>query len=79
MSVTYTSKKLSDLKSQLKAGDIIMDGDKYDPGSGSHIFILTGDWSGSYPIVWDNWSGQDGKGAYIYTRNRSLIAYVRLK
>ena len=79
MSVTYTSKKLSDLKSQLKAGDIIMDGDKYDPGSGSHIFILTGDWSGSYPIIWDNWSGQEGRGAYVYKRNRSLIAIVRLK
>lgn len=79
MTVTYTRKKPSELKSTLKAGDIIIDGDPHDNGSGSHIFILTGQWSGSYPIIWDNWSGQDGKGAYVYKRNRSLIAIIRLK
>lgn len=79
MTVTYTRKKPSELKSILKAGDIIIDGDPHDNGSGSHIFILTGQWSGSYPIIWDNWSGQDGKGAYVYKRNRSLIAIIRLK
>ena len=79
MSVTYTRKKPSELKNTLKAGDIIIDGDPHDNGSGSHIFILTGRWSGSYPIIWDNWSGQDGKGAYVYKRNRSLIAIIRLK
>lgn len=79
MTVTYTRKKPSELKSTLKAGDIIIDGDPHDNGSGSHIFILTGQWSGSYPIIWDNWSGQDGKGAYTYKRNRSLIAIIRLK
>lgn len=80
MTVTYTSKKLSELKSTLKAGDIIMDGNKNDSGSGSHIFILTGQWSGNNPIVWDNHSAQDKGGkSYVYTRNRSLIAIVRLK
>lgn len=79
MTVTYTRKMPSELKSTLKAGDIIIDGDPHDNGSGSHIFILTGDWIGSYPIIWDNWSGQDGKGAYVYKRNRSLIAIIRLK
>lgn len=79
MTVTYTRKKPSELKSTLKAGDIIIDGDPHDNGSGSHIFILTGQWSGNYPIIWDNWSGQDGKGAYVYKRNRSLIAIIRLK
>ena len=79
MSVTYSNKKLQALKNELKPGDIIMDGDKYDPGSGSHIFILTGKWNGNCPIIWDNWSGQDGKGAYTYTRNRAVIAIVRLK
>lgn len=79
MTVTYTRKKPSELKSTLKAGDIIIDGDPHDNGSGSHIFILTGQWSGSCPIIWDNWSGQDGKGAYTYKRNRSLIAIIRLK
>ena len=79
MTLTYTNKTLSQLKSTLKAGDIILDGDKYDTGSGSHIFILTGRWSGNQPIIWDNWSGQKNKGAYVYTRNRSVFAIVRLK
>ena len=79
MTLTYTNKTLSQLKSTLKAGDIILDGDKYDTGSGSHIFILTGRWSGNQPIIWDNWSGQKSKGPYVYTRNRSVFAIVRLK
>lgn len=81
MTVTYPGdKKLHQVKSQLKAGDIIMDGDKHDNGSGSHIFILTGQWSGDNPIVWDNHSAQDKGGkSYIYTRNRPVIAIVRLK
>ena len=80
MVVTYYSgKTLSQIKSQLKAGDIIMDGNKNDSGSGSHIFILTGKWVGNYPVIWDNHSAQEDKGAYTYTRNRSVIAVVRLK
>ena len=77
MTVIYPKKTLHQLKSQLKAGDIIMDGQGV--GSGSHIFILTGKWSGDNPIIWDNWSGQKSKGAYTYTRNRNVIAIVRLK
>ena len=79
MSVMYMTGTLKANKSKLKAGDIVMDGDKKDAGAGSHIFILTGKWSGDSPYVWDNHSGQQGKGAYLYTRNRSLIAVVRLK
>lgn len=79
MTVTYPKGTLHSLKSQLKAGDIIMDGDKYDPGAGSHIFILTGQWSGDNPIIWDNHSAQENKGAYVYKRNRNVIAIVRLK
>lgn len=78
MTVTYPKGTLHSLKSQLKAGDIIMDGDKNDPGSGSHIFILTGKWSGDDPIIWDNHSAQENKGAYVYKRNRNVIAIVRL-
>ena len=77
MTVTYTTKTLSQLKGQLKAGDIIMDGSGV--GSGSHIFILTGNWSGNKPYIWDNWSGQQNKGAYLYSRDRRVIAIVRLK
>lgn len=78
MTVIYPKNKtLHQLKSQLKAGDIVMDGTGV--GSNSHIFILTGKWSGDNPIIWDNWSGQKGKGAYVYKRNRSLIAIIRLK
>lgn len=78
MTVTYPKgKTLHQIKSQLKAGDIVMDGSGV--GSNSHIFILTGKWSGDNPIIWDNHSGQQSKGAYTYTRNRKVIAYVRLK
>lgn len=78
MTVIYPKgKTLHQLKSQLKAGDIIMDGKGV--GSGSHIFILTGKWNGDNPIIWDNHSGQQSKGAYTYTRNRPVIAIVRLK
>ena len=80
MTVTYYSgKTLSQIKNSLKAGDIIMDGNKNDSGAGSHIFIWTGKWNGNDLIIWDNHSGQDGKGAYTYTRNRNVIAVVRLK
>ena len=69
---------LHQITSQLQAGDIVMDGSGSDMGSGSHIFILTGNWSGSNPIVWDNHSAQQQLGAYAYTRNRHVIAIVRL-
>jgi len=71
------NKTLSQLKSQLKAGDIVMDGSGV--GSGSHVFILTGKWNGSKPVIWDNWSGQKSKGAYTYDRDRHVIAIVRPK
>lgn len=81
MTVTYPGgKKLHQIKSQLRAGDIIIDGNKHDNGSGSHIFILTGNWVGDNPIVWDNHSAQDKGGkSYTYTRNRPVIAIIRLK
>lgn len=80
MVVTYPkNKKLSQIKNELKAGDIVLDGDKTDDGAGSHIFIITGKWDGDKPIIWDNHSGQQKKGAYTYTRNRNIIGYVRLK
>lgn len=80
MVVTYPkNKKLSQIKNELKAGDIVLDGDKTDDGAGSHIFIITGKWDGDKPIIWDNHSGQQKKGAYTYTRIRNIIGYVRLK
>ena len=71
------NKTLSQLKNELKAGDIVMDG--HGVGSGSHIFILTGEWKGNKPVIWDNWSGQKRKGAYTYDRDRHVIAIVRPK
>ena len=74
------NKTLSQLKDELKAGDIIMDGDKTDLEKGSHIFIITGKWSGDHPIIWDNHSAQQKKGkTWVYTRNRPVIAIVRPK
>lgn len=71
------NKTLSQLKNELKAGDIVMDG--HGVGSGSHIFILTGEWKGNKPVIWDNWSGQKKQGAHTYDRDRHVIAIVRPK
>ena len=82
MTVIYCGKTLKQLKSALKAGDIIIDGkpNVIDAGdSGSHIYIFTGKWNGDKPIIWDNHSAQQHKGAYPYGRNRNVIAIVRLK
>lgn len=77
--IIYPGKKLRDLKGVLKAGDFVMDGDKADLESGSHIFIVTGEWKDGCPIVWDNHSAQQKKMAYKYTRNRPVIAIARPK
>ena len=79
MKVIYpTNKTLHQVKADLMAGDIIMDGDKTDLNLGSHIFIITGQWSGDNPYVWDNHSAQQRLMDYEYTRNRPVIAIVRI-
>lgn len=77
--IIYPNKKLRDLKGVLKKGDFVMDGDKTDLESGSHIFVVTGEWKDGCPIVWDNHSAQQKKMAYKYTRNRPVIAIARPK
>lgn len=81
MKVMYPeNKKLSELKNELQAGDIIIDGNPTDVKTGSHIFILTGKWNGDYPVIWDNHSAQQRKGkTWTYNRNRHVIAVIRLK
>lgn len=78
MNIFHPNKLLHNIKDELQAGDIIMDGNKQDTESGSHIFIITGEWHGNNPVVWDNHSGQEGWGAYEYDRNRNVFAVVRL-
>ena len=78
LTIMYPDKILGNLKSQLFAGDIIMDGNKADTDMGSHIFIISGRWDGIYPYVWDNHSAQHQLGEYKYTRNRNVFAVVRL-
>lgn len=79
MQVIYVNDRyLHTVKNQLLPGDIIMDGNKHDDAGGSHIFIITGQWNGDNPIVWDNHSGQEQLMDYEYTRNRPVIAIVRL-
>ena len=78
LTVMYPNKILGNLKSKLMPGDIIMDGNKADTDTGSHIFIISGRWDGIYPFVWDNHSAQQQLGEYKYTRNRNVFAVVRL-
>ena len=83
MDVIYMSGTIKANKSKLKAGDIIMCGDKYDPGAGSHILIINGAWNGNDPVVWDNHSCERRKkgywGNYVYNGNKQIIAVVRVK
>lgn len=82
MTVTYMGNKtLSSLKSQLKAGDIIMvdDNKSGESGSGGHIFILTGSWSGSNPYIWDNETARKGQKPRTYSGKRKVLARIRLK
>ena len=83
MTVLYLTGTIKANKSKLKAGDIIMAGNKTDPGSGSHIFIMNGAWSGDDPVIWDNHSAERRKkgfwGNYAYNGDKKIIAVVRLK
>lgn len=79
MKIVYPNgQTLHQIKNDLQPGDIIMDGDKTDLNLGSHIFIITGQWNGNDPYVWDNHSAQQQLMDYVYTRNRPVIAVVRL-
>lgn len=87
MEVMYMNNKpLSELKSQIKPGDIgIVDDNKSGKsGDGGHIFILTGEWdSQGRPIIWDNHSCtnvKNGKsGKYGYNKSRKVLALIRIK
>jgi peptidoglycan hydrolase-like protein with peptidoglycan-binding domain len=83
MVVSYPSGTLKSNKSKLQKGDIIIVGDKNNTESGSHIFILSGSWSGDNPYIWDNHSAErvkSGKsGAHTYSGSKKIIAVVRLK
>ena len=74
---------LAGYRNKLQAGDIVMVGDKHDPGAGSHILIINGIWDGTNPVVWDNHSCERRKngywGNYAYSGKRKIIAVVRLK
>ena len=78
MTIYHPNKTPGEFKSKLLPGDILMDGNKADTDTGSHIFIISGRWDGIYPYVWDNHSAQQQLGEYKYTRNRNVFAVVRL-
>lgn len=78
------SKTIKGCRRILKAGDILIVGDKNNTEAGSHICIFTGRWSKKgNPIVWDNHSAErikKGKcGSHTYNGGKKVIAIVRLK
>lgn len=83
MSVMYPNRKIKSCRSILKAGDVIIAGNKNDVASGSHIFVFSGKWSDGDPIIWDNHSCERVKkgksGAHKYDGNKQVIAIVRMK
>ena len=87
MIVTYMNNKtFTELKSQLKSGDIILvdDNKSGNSGSGGHIMIFAGSWDSSgNPYIWDNHSceriKQGKNGMYAYNKNRKILAKISLK
>ena len=85
MTVIYPNKTVKAYKSKLKAGDVIIAGDKTstEAGGDSHIFIINGKWKGDNPYIYDNRSAnrvKEGKSPlHTYNGNRKIIAVVRLK
>lgn len=86
MTATYTNKSLKALKSVLKAGDIVLVGNKssIEAGGSSHIFIFAGKWdSNGNPYIWDNHSASNIKkgknGMHTYSGAKKAMAYIRLK
>lgn len=85
MNVMYMdNKSISSLKDKLKAGDIILldDNKSGKKGSGGHIFVITGDWSGKNPYIWDmepNRKCVKTQKPRLYSGNRKVLAIVRLK
>ena len=81
MKVMYPKKKLKYLKKTLKPGDVVIAGKPSDVGAGSHIFFVTGKWSGNKPYIWDNHSAERVKkgksGAHTYSGEKYVIAIVR--
>lgn len=78
------NKSLSSLKDKLKAGDIILLDDNKSgiKGSGGHIFVLTGKWSGGNPYIWDmepNRKCEKTQKPRVYSGKRKVLARVRLK
>ena len=87
MTVTYMNNKtFTELKSQLKSGDIILvdDNKSGNSGSGGHIMIFAGSWDGDgNPYIWDNHSceriKQGKNGMYAYNKSRKILAKISLK
>ena len=84
MDVTYLSGTLKSNKEQFQAGDIIIGGNgNINAGEGSHIFILTGEWNGDNPYIYDNGSAErvkNGRKAVHTIRGTyKVIARIRLK
>lgn len=83
--VSYPKGTIKDNKSKLKAGDIILAGDKtsIEAGGRSHIFIFTGKWSGNNPIIYDQASADRvRKGlppTHTWNGNNKIIGLVRAK
>lgn len=84
MTVTYPKGTLKSNKDKLKAGDIVIGGNgKTGAGDGSHIFVLTGKWSGDNPYIYDQDSAtrvKNGKKPeHTWKGTFKMIALIRLK
>lgn len=84
MVVTYRNNApVSSLRNVLYAGDVLLfdDNRSGEPGSGGHILIFAGQWSGNSPYVWDfepsKTCARTGQPR-TYGSTRKVLATVRL-
>ena len=84
MTVTYLKGTLASNKSKLKKGDIVIGGNgNVHAAGGSHIFVMTGQWKGDSPVIFDQASADRVRKGYKpghqWNGSFRIIARIRLK
>lgn len=84
MTVTYLKGTLASNRDKLKKGDIVIGGNgNVHAASGSHIFVITGQWKGDNPVIFDQASAdrvrKGQKPGHQWKGSFRTIARIRLK
>lgn len=84
MTVTYLKGTLASNRDKLKKGDIVIGGNgNTKAAAGSHIFVITGQWKGDNPVIFDQESADRVRKGYKpghqWKGSFRIIARIRLK